>query len=101
MQVANPYLNMINQRFGFDPTGLAQGYDIPASPTWYQPPMVLPKVLLPSLSGAAGGVGTAPATTPNPLLLPGSTGGKAPKVTRADLLGGSQKGPFEYIWSGN
>ena len=62
MRVANPYLAAINQRFGWDPTGLAQGYDIPATPTWYQPPFAMPRTILPRISGAATGAGTGTGT---------------------------------------
>jgi hypothetical protein len=54
MGVANPYLNAINQRFGYNPQGLAFGYDIPATRTWYNPPYVYPNTVLPKISGGSG-----------------------------------------------
>ena len=48
--VANPYMEAINQRFGYDPNGLAYGVDLQRSPSFYQPPTIYPDVYQPKFT---------------------------------------------------
>ena len=52
MGVMEPYLTALNQRFGWDPTGVAYGQALnPALPTWYQPKTIYPETILPKIKG--------------------------------------------------
>lgn len=52
MGVMEPYLSQLNQRFGWDPAGVAYGQQLnPQLPTWYQPETIYPKTLPLKISG--------------------------------------------------
>ncbi|MCO5760380.1 MAG: hypothetical protein NHG36_02545 [Chromatiaceae bacterium] len=64
-KVANPYLGALNQRFGWSPSGIAQGYNLDSGGTYYRPPIRMPRVSYPSLTlpqtaqGGTGGQGAS------------------------------------------
>ena len=78
--VANPYLSALNNRFGWDPSGLAYGTDMKASPSWYLPPVVYPNTTTPSFGGGAGTTTNAAASS---MYRPISSG--APRVNLSSL----------------
>ena len=49
--VANPYLQNIQNRFGYDPSGLAYGVNLQQSPSWYLPGIAHPNVVYPAITG--------------------------------------------------
>jgi hypothetical protein len=49
--VANPYLSKINQRFGYDPSGLAYGVNLQQTPSWYLPGLAHPASVYPAITG--------------------------------------------------
>jgi hypothetical protein len=51
--VANPYLQNIQNRFGYDPSGLAYGVNLQQSPSWYNPGIAHPNVVYPAIKGGA------------------------------------------------
>jgi hypothetical protein len=51
--VANPYMQNLTNRFGYDPSGLAYGVDLQKSPSWYLPGNVYPNVYQPKFTAAA------------------------------------------------
>jgi hypothetical protein len=53
--VANPYLQNIQNRFGYDPSGLAYGVNLQQSPSWYLPGIAHPNVVYPAIKGGATG----------------------------------------------
>ena len=50
--VANPYLQNIQNRFGYNPAGLAYGVNLQQTPSWYLPPLAHPKVVYPPITGS-------------------------------------------------
>jgi hypothetical protein len=56
--VANPYLQNIQNRFGYDPSGLAYGVNLQQSPSWYLPGIAHPNVVYPAITGGSGGGST-------------------------------------------
>jgi hypothetical protein len=53
--VANPYLQNIQNRFGYDPSGLAYGVNLQQTPSWYNPGIAHPNVIFPPITGGSGG----------------------------------------------
>ena len=52
--VANPYLQNIQNRFGYDPSGLAYGVNLQQTPSWYLPGIAHPNVVYPAITGGSG-----------------------------------------------